>query len=155
MYNDIYSYLGTFLVNKNWYFKDFNTQKELLELGFKSYIISKINILEPNLKTINSNLSLIDLYLILSNLIPKENHFNTLRFFTHYLLSIISNLQNYEIIWLSENINNISITIDDFHKWNTLTSNDDYINSFISLYYCFKEYFNKDILIKKLEFTRN
>ena len=89
MYNDIYSYLGTFLLNNNWYFKDFNTQKELLELGFKSYIISKINILEPNLKTINSNLSLIDLYLILSNLIPKENHFNTLRFFTNYLLSII------------------------------------------------------------------
>ena len=152
MYDDIYAYLSNYLINNNWLESDFDAQKRILEEGFKDYILLKIYSIKADFRKINNDLSLKDLYLILSSLIPKEEHFKTLRFFTHYLLSIISDWQNYEAIWVSQDLGDtISIYIRD-NKWEMLVTNDDYVYSFLSLYYCFLEYFNKDVLIHKLDF---
>ena len=158
MYLDIYQKMGEYLLSHNWYESDFSTQKTLLDMAYKNYTLNKIYEINPNFPNLNSNLSFPTLFKILSSLIPESKHCDTLRFYTHYLISIISSFQSYEMLWTNGNDNpkTISIDIKD-DKWNCLITSDfDNLETvFLSLYYCFQEYFKKDILLRKLEFTSN
>jgi len=138
---DIYYIIDSSLMEQNFWNLDIEEKKILIEQELKKYIISKINEIDKNISLPDNNIGntkTIDLLQILATIIPKENHFDTLRHFIHYILNVASNLQGWSIIWYEEENpelkNNPIIDFNEDGKWNSLTTlateDDNYVKIF-------------------------
>lgn len=97
--NDIYYKVGKGLVDHNYYQKDIETQKELIEIEMKKYIISKLEELNLNASV---QLSIYELIYLLDQRIDVKDKEKILSHFTHCILNLISDKQNYGVTWLVE-----------------------------------------------------
>ena len=130
--NDIYTSMDKKIVNEGYHLSNTEEKKKLVDNGLKDYIISKINELGKvnSLTTQNSEqLSTLELFHMLANLIPKENHFDTIRHFTHYILNIATDIQGCYIIWYGDNdekfLHEPLVDFDINGEWKSLTTHDD------------------------------
>ena len=100
---DIYRNIGNELIADGYYVFDFNQKKELVIFAIKNYLYQNIIKMNPNYMANNKNIDessikfLINVYSIL---IPEENRINMINNFTHFLLSIMSELQSCSIKWI-------------------------------------------------------
>ena len=151
--NDIYYRVGTNLMEQNFEEANIEEKKNLINTELKKYIICKLHELnKQNLISENQNeLSVNELLLILSTNIPKEDHFNTLSHFTHYILQVASNLQGWSIVWLIEDdeslVDNPLLTYNENGLLDSLTTaeNTDYVKTFNFVY----DIFNNSFMLEK------
>lgn len=155
---DIYNKIDIQLMEEDYWNLDIEDRKRLIDKFLKQYIILKINEINFNaLCETNKELSTIELFELLSSLIPKEEHFETIRHFTHYILQISSNLQGWSIIWWGEEddelVENPLVEFDIDGKWNKLVTDDrtDLVKIFKFAYHIFM---NEFMVIKKDEIKR-
>ena len=154
---DIYFFMNNYLLQNSWYLKKIEEQKKLINDGLCTYLIKKITEINPTLLDDETIYDVPNLFKTLASLIPEEKYFDTIRFFTHYLISVISSLQNWEMTWFcnKEKTEGIKIEINSQNKWNNLiTSEDeDFQNTFLKLWEYFNKYFgedyNKKLILKK------
>ena len=145
---DIYNSIDVNLLENDYYNQDIIGKKELIERFLKEYIISKILELNKS-KTIiiDENASINDLVRLLSEIIPEEKHFDTIRHLTHYILNVAGNLQNFSIIWwVEEEKELIENPIADFsieEKWEKITTHEQtsYLKTFEFVYDTFRNKF--------------
>lgn len=102
-FKDIIYKMNQYIIQQdNCFDPSIENQKELVETCLKKYTIEKLQELNSN-KMISDEaakeLSMIDLFEELADVVPKENHFDTLRFYTHYILEIAGSLQGWSITW--------------------------------------------------------
>ncbi len=155
---DIYNKIDIQLMEEDYWNLDIEDRKRLIDKFLKQYIILKINEINFNaLCETNKELSTIELFELLSSLIPKEEHFETIRHFTHYILQISSNLQGWSIIWWGEEddelVENPLVEFDIDGKWNKLVTDNrtDLVKTFKFAYHIFM---NEFMIIKKDEIKR-
>ena len=155
---DIYSKIDIQLMKEDYWSLDIEDKKKLIDKTLKQYIIFKINEINSNaLCEKNKEFSTIELFEVLSSLIPKEEHFETIRHFIHYILQICSNLQGWTIIWWGEEndelVENPLVEFDIDGKWNKLVTDNrtDLVKTFKFVYHIFKTEF---MVIKKYEIKR-
>lgn len=154
--NDIYYKIGSNLAINNFEKKDIETKKIMLDDEQKKYIVEKIY--QINQKNITEKeLNTLELLEILANLIPKEQHFDTLRHFTHHILNIASIMQGWEIIWIVEErpslIEYPEVNFDENNKLNNLITHKDtdYVKCFAFIYDVFSNNFMKEYPTKILK----
>lgn len=159
--NDIYIRMDNELLKEDYWDLNMDDKKELIDKALKKYIIFKINEINSNaLRETNKEMSTIELFELLSSLISKEEHFDTIRHFTHYILQICSNLQGWSILWWGEEddelVKNPLVEFDIDGKWNKLVTDNrtDLVKTFKFVYHIFKTEFMvvKKDEIKKLKF---
>lgn len=145
---DIYYAVDHNLIESDYYGKDIDGKKKLIDKCLKEYAISKILEINSQKENMNyDNLSLNELIEILSNLIPKEKHFDTIRHFTHYILNVAGNLQNFGIIWMVEEkeelIQKPEANFNIEGKWENLITheNTSYLEVFNHVYHIFQNEF--------------
>ena len=155
---DIYPIIDIQLMKEDYWDLDVENKKRVIDKSLKQYIIFKINEINSNaLCETNKELSTIELFELLSSLIPKEEHFDTIRHFTHYILQICSNLQGWSILWWGEEddelVENPLVEFDIDGKWNKLVTDDrtDLVKTFKFTYHVFM---NEFMVIKKDEIKR-
>lgn len=144
---DIYGFMNKYLMENNYYDLNISLKKELIESGLKKYTIDKINEQSGRIVfDVNTDVSFEELFNMLGNLISKENHFYTIRHYTHLILNIAGNLQNYSITWISDVNNPVTepiIKFNEFGLWNELETdpNPDQVQTFNFVYDTFKNNF--------------
>lgn len=155
-FRDIFYKMNKFIIDEN-KFDEFSieSQKKLVETCLKKYTMEKLQKLGHN-KLIEDEeykmLSLIDLFDVLSNVIPKEKHFDTLRFYIHYILEIAGFLQGWSITWLSEECKETEILFNIDGKWDKLKTplDEDYVQTFKFVYDVFQNQFMVKPSVKKI-----
>jgi len=150
---DIYYKVDSELVQQNFWKLDIEQKKKLIDSELKKYIVSKLKELDSTLllESKNEKMNVGELLVILSNNIPEDQHFDTLRHFTHYILQVASSLQSWSITWWNDNdvaLNDSPIVkFDENGLWTDLITSDniDYIKTFNCVY----DVFNNNFMVKK------
>lgn len=129
--NDIYFKVDSKIVKDGYNTVDIPQKLNLVDQGLKEYALDKIREISPA-KSIKENnkddVTINDLVAILGELIPKEEHFETLRHFTHYVLKIAGDIQGFEIIWSSNETSILGeprAIINENGKWEELNSHQE------------------------------
>lgn len=156
-FNDIIFKMNQYVMQQsNCFDPDIEKQKELVESCLKKYTIEKLQELNSN-KMISDEaakeLSMIDLFEELAGMIPKENHFDTLRFYTHYILEIAGSLQGWSITWWSnDDQEDLEVLFNMDGKWDKLNTplNEDYVKTFVFVYDIFQNNFMVKDSAKKI-----
>ena len=145
---DIYYSVGINLLESDYYRKDINIKKELIDRYLKEYAISKLLELDDSNSNINYyELTLNQLVERLSIIIPTEKHFDTIRHFTHYILNIASGIQNFEIMWIigekEQLITNPETNFNIVEKWDNFVTHEKttYLDAFNHSYNTFQNEF--------------
>lgn len=129
--NDIYFKVDSKIVERGYNLVDVTRKLELVDEELKNYAIEKINELQPNpviLENNNESTTVYDLVTILGELIPKKDHFDTLRHFTHYVLNIAGDIQSFCIPWAADDTSVLGsprADIDENGLWTELNSHKD------------------------------
>lgn len=147
--NDIYFKVDSNIVNNGFWQIDIQEKKELIDQALKKYIISKLNDLGVNnvLTDSKKDTSVDDLLGLLAINIPQPKHSETLNHFTHYILNVAGNLQNFSIIWWQEDdeelICNPRIEINERGQWEKLVTHEKtgYVQTFSFVYDIFQNKF--------------
>lgn len=161
--NDIYHKVDMGIVEQNFWEVSIEEKKQLIDEELKKYITSKIKELGGNTSILSDGkMNVNDLLKILARMIPQEQHFDTLRHFTHYILSVAGSLQNYSICWWVEKDEGLIdlplIEFDENGLWTNLKTHKetDYIKTFDFVYDIFTNNFmNKNNPPKKLILKKN
>lgn len=132
-----------------------NEKKRVIDIELKKYLINKIgelgysNIYDSDI----NKFSIHDLVVMLSRIIPKEDHEETIVHLTHYILSIAGTLQYKTIIWEVIKDEEFIAEFDEDNRWNKIiTSNHpDYVESFDFVY----DIFNNKFLTKNKSYILN
>lgn len=156
-FNDIIFKMNQYVMQQsNCFEPDIEKQKELVESCLKKYTIEKLQELNSN-KMISDEdakeLSMIDLFEELAGMIPKEKHFDTLRFYTHYILEIAGSLQGWSITWWSnDDQEDLEVLFNMDGKWDKLNTplNEDYVKTFVFVYDIFQNNFMVKDSAKKI-----
>ena len=152
--NDVYRKMGIKLDKQHFFTKDFDEQRDLVDKELKNYLKEKINELGYNPKT-NEDTTVNNLVDDLGKIIPKDQHFDTLRHLTHYVLSIAGVMQQREIIWYSQNdtsfVNCPVADLDEYGVWDNISThkNDSYVDTFEFVYDVFTTKFMKKSKVNK------
>ncbi len=154
---DIYFTMGKSLMESDYYSLNTQAKKELISNKLKEYLITKITLANPKFTNFaSSTLELFDYY---ASLIPKKEHENTIRHFIHFLLKIIGDMQNWEILWEAspnpEYLNNPEFSFNSNQKLNSLITYiaEDYTATFHSVYTYFQDYFFTSNIEPNLQIT--
>ncbi len=146
-FSDIIFKMNRYVMKNNCFELSIENQKELVETFLRKYTIEKLQELNSN-KMISDEaakeLNLIDLFEELANMIPKEKHFDTLRFYTHCILEISGFLQGWSITWESdEDQKELEVLFNEEGKWDKLntTLNEDYVKTSKFVYDIFQNNF--------------
>lgn len=124
-----------------------NEKKKIIDIELKKYLFNKIGELGYNNIYSNINeLSVHDLMVILSRLIPKEEHDETLAHLTHYILSVAGTLQYETIIWMISEDTEYVAHFDKDNKWDRIVTSKhpDYVECFDFVY----DVFNNKFLVE-------
>ncbi len=156
-FNDIIFKMNQYVMQQsNCFEPDIEKQKELVESCLKKYTIEKLQELNSN-KMISDEdakeLSMIDLFEELAGMIPKEKHFDTLRFYTHYILEIAGSLQGWSITWWNnDDQEDLEVLFNMDGKWDKLNTplNEDYVKTFVFVYDIFQNNFMVKDSAKKI-----
>lgn len=146
---DIYYKVGMSLAEQDFDFQEPEVKKQLVDTSLKTYLIEKISEINstPALTDPENKISTEDLVDELGELISQENHFDTLRHLTHFILNIAGKMQSWSIVWYSEKdssfIDNPLVVFNDNGKWESLTTHEtqSYVQTFHQVYGAFKEVF--------------
>ena len=145
---DIYYSVGNSLLENNYHNQNNEKKLELIDKELKDYAISKILEIDSSKKTlITENTTLKELVIILTDIIPKDNHFATIRHFIHYILNIASELQGFSIIWWVEKetelIDNPTAEFNIEGKWEMIATHEQtsYLKAFEFTYDVFRNKF--------------
>ena len=158
-FNDIYFKVDSKIVEEGFWHADIVEKKNLIDKELRLYAIEKLKMINYNhylLSVSDSNISLNDLVSMLASDISKEEHFNTLRHFVHYILNIAGSLQNRSIVWWDEdNDTLIAVPVIDFNEdgyWESLITykETDYVQIFNFVYEVFNNKFLVDNVYKRL-----
>lgn len=158
-FNDIYFKVDSIIVEEGFWHADIVEKKNLIDKGLRLYAIEKLKTINYNhylLSVSDSNLCLNDLVSMLACDISKEEHFNTLRHFVHYILNIAGSIQNRSIVWWDEdNEALIAVPVIDFNEdgyWESLITHKetDYVQIFNFVYEVFNNKFFVDNVYKRL-----
>lgn len=126
--NDIYFKVNSKLVERGYNFVGVDKKLKLLDDTLKQYLVEKINELQTKpiiLEDNDESITVYDLVTILGELIPKNEHLNTLDKLTHYILDVAGTLQGFSITWeANAELGNIRADIKN-GIWVTLDSNKD------------------------------
>lgn len=151
---DIYYKVDSKIVKQDFWNLSIEEKKQIIDQELKKYAILKINEIGVGLVTDTDfkDFSLIETLQQLSIIIPKEDHFDTLRHFVHYILNVAGTLQGYGILWICENNENLKeypiIDFDENGKWTSLTTIDnediDYVKIFTFVHDTFHNQFMSD-----------
>lgn len=150
MFNDIYFNMRKFLFECDWTDTSIEYQKKLVDDCLKKYTIQKLNEIVHNQmigETLSEELNLFDYFDVLAKKIPKEKYFDTLRFYTHYILDIAGSLQGCGITWCSdEEQEETEASFNEEGKWDKLNTplNVDYVNTFKFVY----DVFHNNFMVK-------
>lgn len=152
MFIDIYSKIDEKLTEQNFYSKNNEEKKLLVDNELKNYMLEKIEQLGITgvLKSEHKNeVTVCQLAEVLSTLIPQNEHFDTIRHLTHYVTHIASTIQGYTITWwLCEDaeLGNPEVTFYQNGKWDELNTHpqESYIKTFETAYNTFQNNFMKD-----------
>jgi hypothetical protein len=147
--NDIYYRVGKSLYELDYCHVDIEEKKRLVDDELKKYIISKLQELDSIVLIEDKEkqeLTVIELLQILANKIPKENHFNTIRHYTHFILKIASELQKWELSWSGPcGVDEYPPIAEgnEFGKWNNLDTHEktDLVTVFAFTYDIFQNHF--------------
>ncbi|MEG1310152.1 MAG: hypothetical protein RSD06_04680 [Bacilli bacterium] len=157
--NDIYSKMDSNIILQGFWDKDIEVKKKLIDNELKKYITSKIQGVNGTISITNSeegDPNVPSLLQKLANLIPREQHFDTLRHFIHYIVQVAGTLQGWSIIWWVEDdeelIDSPLIEFDENGLWSNLKTheNTDYIKTFNFVYDIFSNNFMKENTPKRL-----
>ena len=157
---DIYFIVDSNIVSQGFWDVSLAAKKKLIDNELKNYIITKIQALRNTSGLIGEgtqDYSVAELLAILAELIPKENHFDTLRHFTHYILKVAGNLQNSEIVWYSESDEELIqlpfIEFDENDLWKKLKTHEqtDCVQTFNFVYDIFNNTFMTKIACQKTD----
>ena len=119
MYGDLYYKVNSYALNSDYNSSSTERKKEIIDEGLKEYILSKL----PDNESYKE-LDLIDLFTILVDE-TKEETFNTLRFFIHYILDVAGALQGRNIIWCEQlDFKKPSVEFDE-EIWDKLETSKD------------------------------
>jgi len=161
--NDLYYKLDSGIVDRGFWKVNIDEKKQLIDSELKKYITFKLKELGNNTSLLSekeNSTSVNDLLKILARVIPKEDHFDNLRHFTHYILAVAGSLQNYSICWWVEEedelINMPLIELDDSGQWTSLKTHKetDYVKTFDFVYDVFTNNFMTKSNSKKLLFKK-
>lgn len=133
---------------------DINKKKQITSESLKLYLLNKLaemnaskNVSVSRIKDITVE-ELLD---ILGEVIPEEAQFDTLRFVTHYLTAVASNLQGWEIVWPVEEslelIESPMVTFNEEGKWDTITTHK--LTPYAQVAKFVYQVFNEQLLVKK------
>ena len=147
---DIYFKVGKDLFEHGFDQKDTVEKKRLVNGCLKTYLAGKIA--EESLsKAIeisnNKDISVTDLVVMLGDIIPEEQHFDTMRHLTHFMLNIAGEMQGWSITWWEEKdpeyIDSQLITFNEDGKVDSLTTHakTPYVNTFQFVYEIFTSSF--------------
>lgn len=144
---DIYPKINQRLLEENYWALNIEEKKNLINKEMKKYTLSKIYELDQKFEY-NQETDITTLLEILNTYIPEPNKFEVLRHFSHYIISIASSLQEYEIIWWVESdkdlIDNPICDFNEENKWNTLTTHQK--TDLIKTFKLVNETFNNNFL---------
>lgn len=144
---DIYYKMNQRLIEENYWALNMKEKKELINNELIKYTVTKIQELNPHFKY-DQSMDITNLLEIFNNLIDEEEKFEVLRHFSHYIISIASSLQEYEIIWWVESdkdlIDNPICDFNEENKWNTLTTHQK--TDLIKTFKLVNETFNNNFL---------
>lgn len=116
--NDVYRIMNTALMEKNYPLLGIEEKRKVVTECFANYFIYKLVQLSDKLGNNLENLSLEELFALIEEKIPNEKCIDILSHPIHYLLSIISCLQNFEVIWeIDENAKQANIITNDEGKF--------------------------------------
>jgi len=153
---DIYSEVNYNLRKNDFHNIDsISERKRLVNEELKKYVISKILELDSNI-SISDEMDLYFLVELLGRLIPKEEHFDTIRHFVHFVLQIASDMQGWYIVWYVKEsnayINNPEI-LKYNEMWDTLKTHQDenLVQTFKFVYDTFENHFMEKHHIKDYE----
>ena len=157
--NDIYFKIDSSIVPQGFWEANTEAKKKLIDNELKKYIIDKIQELRGTTGIISEadkEYNVAELLEILAGLIPKEQHFDTLRHFTHYILQVAGTLQNWAISWWKEDEESIQypfVEFDENNFWQDLKTHKDtdYVKTFNFVYDIFNNAFMIKTFPKKLE----
>ena len=146
---DIYFEIDSHILVQGFWKVDIEDKKRLIDKELKRYIILKIQQLGNKMicNTDYQEMNVPDLFRVLAELIPKEDHFDTIRHFTHYILNVAGNLQGWSITWYVEDdellIEKPLIEFDEENRWTELKTHNqtNYIVAFLATYSAFQNYF--------------
>lgn len=147
---DIYSKVGRDLFEQ--YFDHGTTEekKEMVDVDLKVYLATKIaeeNPEKAKMLSDRKDVSVEELVELLGDLIPKEEHFDTMRHLTHFMLNIAGEMQGWSITWWDEQdvefVDNPLVQFNESGKWESLTTHRDtsYVKTFKFVYDIYKNTF--------------
>lgn len=147
---DIYFKVGKDLFEHGFDQKDTVEKKRLVNGCLKTYLAGKVAEESP-IKAIelsnNPKVSVSDLVIMLGELIPEEEHFDTMRHLTHFMLNIAGEMQGWSITWWEEKdpeyIDNQLLTFNEDGKIDSLTTHKQtsYVHTFQFVHEVFESAF--------------
>lgn len=160
---DIYYKVGKDLYEHDFYIQATEQKKKMVDASLKVYLANKIA--EESTEKVlmlssNPDISVDELVVLLGDLIPQEEHFDTMRHLTHFILNIAGEMQGWSIIWWedqdAEFIDNPLVKFNEAGKWESLTTNKEtsYIQTFQFVHEIYKDTFmekapkNKQLTLK-------
>lgn len=146
--SDIYLEMDLKVLLQNFWYLSIEDKKKLIDKELKNYILCKIESIDVKLigKLDDKELSAPELLGILADIIPVDQKFEILRHFTHYVIALVGNLQNWSVIWWVEEdeelINSQVLEIED-ETWKELKTHKDtdYVKTFSFVYDMFMSSF--------------
>lgn len=144
---DIYYKVNLILSESDFLNQSIEDKKITLENAICEYISEKIKQLKPDFE--NENMDIYMLIEMISNIIPKNEHLDTISHFTHLILQVASTIQGWEIVWMIENIEKPIVQFDINNKWDKLITKDseDLVNIFKFVYDIFQNHFIENKLL--------
>lgn len=148
--NDIYFKVGKNLFEQGFDFQTTEQKKKLVDASLKTYLASKIaeeSTEKAQLLSNNPDVSVDELVELLGDLIPKEEHFDTMRHLTHFILNIAGEMQGWSITWWedqdAEFVDNPLVQFNEAGKWESLTTHKEtsYVQTFKFVHEIYKDTF--------------
>lgn len=126
---DIYYKVGKVTIENGFLDKNVKDKKLIVIEEIKKYIISKLTELGVTNKILKEKFSIMDLFEILYNTIPKEEHSEVLSHIVHCILNIAGTMQRYEIVWWQEKseqfINNSIAEFNEDGTWDCIKTHEE------------------------------
>lgn len=136
---DIYYKVGKDLFEHDFDHQSTEQKKKLVDASLMVYLTGKIveeDISKAPLLSNDPTTSVDDLAIMLGDIIPKEEHFDTMRHLTHFILNIAGEMQGWSITWYEEKdiayVDNPLLSFNEEGKIDSLTSHQEtsYVQTF-------------------------
>lgn len=147
---DIYYKAGKDLADHSFYAADTQRKKKLVDASLKNYVTTKI--IEEDFEKAfllynDPETSVEELVELLGEIIPREQHFDTMRHLTHFILNIAGEMQGWSVVWYQDEdvsfVDNSLAKFNENGKLESLTTHKEtsYVDTFKFVHGLFNEVF--------------